>query len=422
MSEIQLDTQNRALVSLDGKIFINPPAPALEFRTNQNQFPPKFGNNNGYLRFTSVGDNIIYIDFDDGTPIFSQAFSGNFNMQSYPTPFYNYTTAEERIVKIWFEFPQRIRQVNSTFSAYGGTFPTTIGLYNLDVIYFNRSYFNVIPTQMTGGSFEHVRLSYATQDTIHFIPEWIISSKIKELTLVEGFDLSNLAISNLDRLIEIQGLETLDISSSSIDNNAIPSNWKDITSLRTLGLGSNPITEITQELNDCKQLTTLSIGYRVKKWVSAGSSLFTSWGIGVSDMPNLTTLRWAYCTHISDVAPTGLETATNLKTLDGRNCYDTELRINNFIDSIYSLVTMYASMSTGNTLLRQVNLNVGYITFVELTTRPSGLYQAPSGYTQGVSNGTPESQMEKIYVLVNQYDWTITVKNQAGTNNQVYAP
>ena len=38
--------------------------------------------------------------------------------------------------------------------------------------------------------------------------------------------------------------------------------------------------------------------------------------------------------------------------------------------------------------------------------RPTGTYQAPSGFEQGVSNGTPASQMEKVYVLTHNYSQT----------------
>lgn len=38
----------------------------------------------------------------------------------------------------------------------------------------------------------------------------------------------------------------------------------------------------------------------------------------------------------------------------------------------------------------------------------SGIYQAPAGFVLGVSDGAPASAKEQIYVLVNNYGWTIT--------------
>lgn len=394
------------------------PIPSIDLEHESQFFPPMNTHSIGWMRISTQKTNIVYIDFGDGSPIYSQSFSG---LLSIPVnSLHEYETIERRMTRIWFEYPQLVTQFSLSWAAFIGNFPLNLGLYNLKQLGIIQTLFNTFPIDFLGGDFRRLNLNRVTNMTITYIPEWITKSRIQDLSIHGGIELDNDATDSIENLMDIQDLETLSLADTKITD--IPSNFKDKDTLRRLFLGNNPFTEITQNVNDCKQLTEISFGYHGDYWTAQGSNLFTSWGIGVSDMPNLTTLRWAYCTHISDVAPTGLETATNLKTLDGRNCYDTELRINNFIDSIYSLVTMYASMSTGNTLLRQVNLNVGYITFVDLTTRPSGLYQAPSGYSQGVSNGTPESQMEKIYVLVNQYDWTITVKNEAGTNNQVYAP
>ena len=44
------------------------------------------------------------------------------------------------------------------------------------------------------------------------------------------------------------------------------------------------------------------------------------------------------------------------------------------------------------------------------TSRPSGIYQAPSGFVKGSSNGSPSTSMEKIYVLQNNYAQKWTVK------------
>lgn len=42
--------------------------------------------------------------------------------------------------------------------------------------------------------------------------------------------------------------------------------------------------------------------------------------------------------------------------------------------------------------------------------RPSGVFQAPLGFVKGVSNGNPQTPMEKIYVLTNNYNQRWVVK------------
>lgn len=47
--------------------------------------------------------------------------------------------------------------------------------------------------------------------------------------------------------------------------------------------------------------------------------------------------------------------------------------------------------------------------------RPSGTYQAPSGFELSISNGNPASAMEMLYVLANNYKYTITINPKNGS-------
>lgn len=47
---------------------------------------------------------------------------------------------------------------------------------------------------------------------------------------------------------------------------------------------------------------------------------------------------------------------------------------------------------------------------------PSGTYQAPSGFVLGSSDGSPTNARQQIFVLVNNYNFTITVHEGAGAN------
>lgn len=41
--------------------------------------------------------------------------------------------------------------------------------------------------------------------------------------------------------------------------------------------------------------------------------------------------------------------------------------------------------------------------------RPTGIYQKPTGFEKGVSDGNPSNPMEMLYVLVNNYKWTCII-------------
>ncbi len=408
------------LKDLDGNLLVTAGIPPIMLEHEDIQFPPNL-NLSGSLRITTTGTNTVYIDFDDGSPIYSRTFSG---LTIFPVndPIHIYADNSRKFVKIWFEFPQRITQFSAQWLYLIGNFPTAIGLYDLDDLTFRQTRFDYFPAEFRGGIYRTLALADVTRSTINHIPMWITQSRVQNLIL-GGMDLSNPTTSNLDKLINIQGLTNLDLYTTGFDN--IPFNFKDIATLRLLGLGNNPFTEITQEINDCKQLTRLSIGYRAGGWSSQGSPLFTSWGVGIANMPNLQRFEWDSMPNAPTTLPTGILTAPNCKSLWCIGAYRTQVRIDEFVENSFDLVESEASMSVGNTLLRRVNFQIGAINFANsafFNPRPTGTYQAPAGYVQGSNNGTPASPMEMIYVLVNQYEWTVTVINEAGNANQTYAP
>lgn len=48
--------------------------------------------------------------------------------------------------------------------------------------------------------------------------------------------------------------------------------------------------------------------------------------------------------------------------------------------------------------------------------RPTGIYQEPTGFEKGVSDGNPASPMEMLYVLVNNYKWTCIIPPETSIN------
>lgn len=48
--------------------------------------------------------------------------------------------------------------------------------------------------------------------------------------------------------------------------------------------------------------------------------------------------------------------------------------------------------------------------------RPTGIYQEPTGFEKGISDGNPTSPMEMLYVLVNNYKWTCIIPPETPIN------
>lgn len=421
MLEIYCNTSGTLLTDLDGNFITPIPIPSIDLMLQGNQFPPTNPyNESGYARFRTIEDNTIYIDFGDGSPIFSETFS---EVKSYysNSPIHIYEDTGTKIAKIWFEYPQRVTQVNLYYQGYIGPFPLNLGFYNLDVLSIRNTRFQEFPLNFLGGVFNQLTIRNITTMPITFIPSWILSSRIQDLSLHGGINLENDTTNSIENVINIQDLATLSLAGTNLTD--IPTNFKDITTLRRLFLGNNPFTEITTNINDCKQLTELSFGFYGGYWTDAGSNLFTSWGVGIANMPNLQVFRFDWCNNAPDTLPTGIETAPNCKTIWAR-VNRTQIRQDTFIENVYNQVIATASMATGQGVLRRTTLRIERSSAGQsaLIPRPTGTYQAPAGYVQGSSNGTPANPMEMIYVLVNQYEWTIYVTSEGTTGHDIYAP
>ena len=126
------------------------------------------------------------------------------------------------------------------------------------------------------------------------------------------------------------------------------------------------------------------------------------------DLTGATSLSTIYLCRISNfetTIPSFFDNATALKTLYIYASFQNSGGVDTWINNFYDKVTTVASMSSGNTLLRNMTVSQVSSNVIDManTTRPSGTYQQPSGYVQGSNNGSPASPLERVWVLVNQY-------------------
>ena len=98
-------------------------------------------------------------------------------------------------------------------------------------------------------------------------------------------------------------------------------------------------------------------------------------------------------------------------------CFPTQEDSDNFVDMMYRGTTEW-EYSTMSSVASDGKRNQFYSLYIVTyqayspgnSLRPSGIYQAPSGFVKGSSNGSPSTSMEKIYVLQNNYAQKWTVK------------
>lgn len=165
------------------------------------------------------------------------------------------------------------------------------------------------------------------------------------------------------------------------------------------------ITEINQNLTRFywqKGEDTLCDGTYLDNWREefAGKGLQNIGAIDVSH---------GSCLPV-DILP---EYFKEMRSLSSISCVYSFVRHNNrfdtFVDTWYDYVTSWDQITMSSTA-KDGKRNQFYGTYMDFytayyphTERPSGTFQAPSGFVKGSQNGDPQSPMEKIYVLTNNY-------------------
>ena len=138
----------------------------------------------------------------------------------------------------------------------------------------------------------------------------------------------------------------------------------------------------------------------------------SSWG-NFSNCVQLHTINGSRLTTLPVTFPAWFSSLVKLKTYLAPAAYTTATRVQQFVDNFYSFIVANAPITgTSVNAFRSMTIDIYGSSSIDTTNslRPLGTYQMPVGYVQNSNNGTPASQMEKIWVLVNQYNHTWIVK------------
>lgn len=104
--------------------------------------------------------------------------------------------------------------------------------------------------------------------------------------------------------------------------------------------------------------------------------------------------------------PLGMANCVNLKTIQCKASYTTQIRIDTFINNLYDFIVLNASVSVGNTKFREMTINPGSYAGT-IVPRPTGNY------------ADEDSPLGKVWRMVNIYKHTWTVRNVANTADEV---
>lgn len=414
------------IFTIDGKLCGSPySVPKIEFEFPLSAFPSYVTLTNrpdGYISIRSNRSNKVYIDFGDGT-VNDYPFENSIVFRNDTKIHYYTDDMSKHTIKIWFEYPRSITLFQWAVVSAEGSFFKNLNLYNIPELNVANAVFDYFPVDYGLTIADTIRFSNITKNVENSIPRWLCYSRVRRIVLSNVIVLIN---NNLHEIINNTILEEFAMNVTEIVTD-IPSNFKHIQTLRYLAFGGSNmgINTITKNMNECRQLTSLHLGYHSRGFSSTDSGNFNSWGYGIMNMVNLQS--FGVCVKGNNtVNPSekfGLETCPNIKNLYFNSSFQDRSRLDLFIANIYDTVSTVSSKENANTQLRQVRFDISWVN--ESTgwhNRPSGLYQQPNSYLQGVNNGNPSTPMEMLWILVKQYRWTIAIMNTLENGIEILAP
>lgn len=217
-----------------------------------------------------------------------------------------------------------------------------------------------------------------------------------------GFKNQSHADSNSDKISLLKDtLTTLGVAVNLAwdDTNGLPDSWSELYKLTELLIQGCRFTSVPMPL---RGLTTLKI-LRLSL-----CPLLSFEGLG--NMINME--QMSFSTEML-LLPLGtyFDGMTKLRNISAAGKVISANHATTYIQSWYNKVNELASKTVGATQLRNMTFSIQQNgTNDSNTVIPDGIYQQPAGYVQGVSNGTPASSLERIWVLVNQYRHTWTYR------------
>jgi hypothetical protein len=309
-----------------------------------------------------------------------------------------------RTITLTFRDLSKITRITFERCRLYNQFPIEVGaassLNRIDL--FATEFLTGLPTTISDNkNIETLRLSKSFVNKLDKIPDGIFENKISTFNGSSSFDLSDPISSNFFKINNLK------------------------TTLRSLGFSSNFITILPSSLSECVLLSTLTIGNNPIKNPEVLESLFNLTRLyidsdffenGLFETNNLTKLSSFFIQDMTENLINEIPLKwTGLKSLSSFVVFGWVIRTNllfqTFIENFYTLCTQNGFLDPDSTeaqntgfpeQFRDISWGDGNDWFTL-----SDPIQAPSGFSLGISNGTPANNAEKIYVLVENYGHTV---------------
>lgn len=365
----------------------------ISYRKNPDSHPWWFYKEDGSEYIPSP--NHAYDDGMDKERVISMSFTNNVTkMESY------------RIMMIGFPILDMPSLINLIISIPGNNTITDIPKDRI----------------MRSVNIERITLNEFGVGTLTSIPEdWNRLIKLKGLNLAMSIDFSDTEASNIRKFPSMwPNLEILSLSGGRV--RVYPKEWLSFSKLKELYI-SPGVAMPSFDPNTCPAMdevdrinSSLRVFSHINKWYGS----VVSWHPYMSGkgLENINSLDASYSYSNIDVSnlPDYIYEMRSMNAFYMYRNLSTQERCDTFISTLYDKVmgfdylTMSSVASDGK---RNQFYGLYLSTYLASTPndkRPSGVFQAPLGFVKGVSNGNPQTPMEKIYVLTNNYNQRWVVK------------
>ena len=405
------------------KLAFTVPTPSL---TDENQDPPVtgrfFSGNTGYgenimninldLRFTSLIVQTVQVSWGDGS---FDTLDFDIGINRIDRNAHEYTDGlDEHTIVFNFEKPKSITNITSINVDVGNVISDDLKKFTgLQSINF-RAKANIEQFPSDLSSLTNLIELEVADSNFTKLDDSLFSLPLRKLSFANSIDFSETAASeSLERLAEFVFLEELDFSGTKLTE--FPVNFINRNRLVTLFIGRDNLFT-TLPINIPTSVTSLSL--------EGKNPSLTSYE-NFDRLVNLVTLKLDETfDNVNLAIGDELASCELLKTIEyKRQSIDTVANTNAIVNNLFDFIVTrgYGNITTGGSDKfrdMSISMSIG----ANANNRPSGTYQAPTGFSKNVSNGTPANELEKVYCLVENYGYTWVVGNGVDSNDETFSP
>jgi hypothetical protein len=400
----------------------------LTFQVSSAQFPDyvfPFNDSRNDAYFDSLGPNSVTVNWGDGI---IETF--NFGTDGRANPYrigwsgngeptsglegnslagrHVYQDDNDGLRTITFTFRRLdlINKISFSQARLYGSLPIEIGAADALIdISLSRNYFlEGVPESISDiKSLESFKVSDSFINRLDKIPGGLFNSELALFNVSGSFNLADPISSNLFKI----------------------NNWKN--SLRILAMGNCSISELPISLSECKTLIIAELFKNPIKNPEVLETLFNlrvlyidcdSFENGLFETTLLTKMETLVPRYMTEDLINEIPLKwTGFKALEDivgfGNTTGTTFLFQTFIENFYTLCTENGFLDPDSTEAQSTGFPEQFrdISWGDANDwfTVSDPIQAPTGFSLGISNGTPANNAEKIYVLVENYGHSVTL-------------